>query len=256
MSQAPAISVQDVSHVFVSKRRERVRALDGVSLAIADGEFVSIVGPSGCGKSTMLRIIAGLIRPSVGRTFVYGAETRAARGQVGVVFQSPVLLAWRTVLDNVLLPAEVLKLPKREATSRALGLLAMAGLSGFERSYPFELSGGMQQRVAIVRALVFDPRTVLLDEPFGALDAMTREAMGIELLRIWQERRKTMLFITHSISEAVLLSDRVIVMSPRPGRLVRSFEVRMPRPRTLLQMADPAFAALCGEIRLLLEANT
>ena len=248
-ASAPVISVRGVSHAFVSKTKVPVLALDDVSLDLAEGEFVSVVGPSGCGKSTMLRIVAGLITPSRGQSFVYGAESRTMRGQIGVVFQNPVLLAWRNVLENVLLPAEILRLRGRDTTDAAAALLHMAGLDGFEKSYPFELSGGMQQRVAIVRALVFDPRTVLLDEPFGALDAMTREAMGIALLKIWQERRKTMLFITHSISEAVLLSDRVVVMSPRPGRIIRVFDVPVARPRTLAQMSDPAFVSLCTEIR-------
>jgi NitT/TauT family transport system ATP-binding protein len=199
---------------------------------------VTLVGRSGCGKSTLLRIVAGLIAPSSGTVAIAGRRVSGARRDVSLVFQRPALLPWRNVIDNVLLPVEILRLPKRDYRPVAADLLALVGLEGFERRYPYELSGGMQQRVALCRALIQDPQVLLMDEPFAALDALTREEMSLELQRIWSEHKKTIVFVTHSIQEAVLLADRVVAMSPRPGRIVRTVEVRLPRPRSLGSSGD------------------
>ena len=231
------LSIDDVSMVYETLDGELVEALRGVALEVPENQFVTIVGPSGCGKSTLLKLIAGLMQPSRGTVYFQGRPVDRPHREVGLVFQQPVLLKWRTILDNVLLPIEYLRLPLREHRPRAMHLLALVGLTGFEQRLPRELSGGMQQRAAIARALIFDPKVLLMDEPFGALDAMTREELGLELLRIWEERKKTVLFVTHSIHEAVLLADRVVAMSARPGRIVRTIDVRLPRPRT----ADLAF---------------
>lgn len=216
-----------------------VEALSDISLCVAPGEFVSIVGPSGCGKSTLLRIIAGLRPATAGRVTVNGAAVARPIADVGMVFQAPVLLTWRTILDNVLLPAELAGLPARRFRDRALDLLHLVGLGDFALKRPSELSGGMQQRASICRALLLDPPLLLMDEPFGALDAMTRDDMNLELLRIWGEDRsshgvrKTIVFVTHSIPEAALLSDRIVVMSPRPGRIAAVRSVDLARPRTV-----------------------
>lgn len=225
------IEVKNVSKIYTGKKSS-VCALEDVSFGVERGEFISVVGPSGCGKSTLMKIVAGLMGVSQGKVIVDGFEVKEPLGDVGMVFQSPVLLKWRTVLKNVLLPGETRKdLPKELRMKRARSLLKLAGLEGFEDSYPNQLSGGMQQRVSISRALLLDPKLLLMDEPFGALDAMTREEMNLELLRIWEESKKTVLFITHSIAEAVFLSDRVIVMTPRPGRVRSILEIDLPRPR-------------------------
>lgn len=237
---APIIAIREVSKNFVLNR-EPLQALDKVSLEIYPQEFVSIVGRSGCGKSTLINIIGGLLPASAGEVIVQGLAVTEPQEAIGMVFQSPVLLPWRTVLANVLLPVEILGLPLEPALKTAQDLLALTGLQEFEHAYPRTLSGGMQQRVAICRALVFDPPILIMDEPFGALDAMTREEMGAELLRIWQERRKTILFVTHSISEAVFLSDRVVVMTPRPGQVSDVVPVDLPRPRDLHVRAHPRF---------------
>jgi NitT/TauT family transport system ATP-binding protein len=226
------VELADVSKEYATADGP-LRALERVSLSIAEGEFVSIVGPSGCGKSTLMLIAAGLVPPSTGTVRVGGSEVRGPYGNVGIVFQDATLYEWRRVLDNVLLPAQIQRLDLQKMRIRAQELLQRVGLGGFERKYPFQLSGGMRQRVALCRALVHDPALLLMDEPFGALDALTRDQMNLELQTLWQANRKTVLFITHSISEAVLLSDRVIVMSPRPGRIGASIEIRLPRPRTL-----------------------
>jgi NitT/TauT family transport system ATP-binding protein len=227
----------------------RVAALRDVSFAIRDGEFVAAVGPSGCGKSTLLKILAGLLRPTDGTAELHGEPITGPRRDIGVVFQTPVLFPWRTVLGNALLPADVQRLDRRAMQQRALDLLAMVGLGGFERRYPRELSGGMQQRVGIVRALLHDPAILLMDEPFAALDAMTREAMSVELQRIWMQRRVTALFITHSIAEAVFLADRVIVLTPRPGTISDQFEVDLPRPRALEVMNTERFGQHVRRVR-------
>ena len=237
-----AIEVTSLSKVYASQDGQ-IKALSDVSFAIADAEFVTIVGHSGCGKSTLLKIIAGLLPPSSGSVKVRGRSVTAPLSDVGMVFQRPVLLKWRTILANVMLPIEMLRLPRKESTERALDLLKLAGLSDFSHQYPAQLSGGMQQRAAICRALVHDPSLLLMDEPFGALDLMTREEMNFELLRIWSERRKTTLLVTHSISEAVFLADRVIVMTPRPGMVADIVEVDLPRPRMPETKLDPRFSA-------------
>ncbi|MGH3359177.1 MAG: ABC transporter ATP-binding protein [Nocardioidaceae bacterium] len=232
-----------------------VQALSPIHLSIDGGTFVSLVGPSGCGKSTLLKILAGLLRQSEGDVLLGDENLVGPSPQVGVVFQQPVLLPWLTILNNVLLPIRVQRLNVEEYRSRALELLEMVGLEDFASRYPTELSGGMQQRAGIVRALVSDPQILLMDEPFGALDALTREQLNDDLQRIWAEQRKTVFFITHSIPEAVYLSDRVLVMSERPGRIVADFSVELPRPRTLDDVSDPEFADLAKQIRGLLNAK-
>jgi len=229
--------------------RGAVLALDEIEFTVAEGEFVAIVGPSGCGKSTLLKILAGLLPATRGEVKLHSVAITGPRQDIGVVFQSPVLFPWRTVLDNVLLPVDVQRLRRAESVSRALELLALVGLAGFEWRYPWELSGGMQQRVAITRALIHNPAMLLMDEPFGALDALTRESMNVELQRIWLERRETVLFITHSISEAVFLADRVFVMTARPGRILEEVAVGIPRPRALEVMAAPEFGSIVNRIR-------
>jgi NitT/TauT family transport system ATP-binding protein len=219
-----------------------VQAVEEVSLEVSQGEFVSILGPSGCGKSTLLLMIAGLLPPSTGEIRVGGQPVRRPQTDVGIVFQSPVLLDWRTVIRNVLIQVEARGLDLAAYRPRAQALLRSVGLEGFEERYPFELSGGMRQRAAICRALIHDPPLLLMDEPFGALDALTREQMRLDIERLWLERRKTVLFITHSISEALLLSDRVVVMSPRPGRIDGIFPVDLPRPRRLDVQESARFA--------------
>jgi len=218
-----------------------VRKVYGEHLAISDasfdvmpGELVALVGPSGCGKSTLLKILAGL-HPHDGGEVRIGSPSHPfdPSKDVGMVFQAPLLLKWRRILENVLLPAEILGLRSSESKDRARALLALVGLSGYEDKYPYELSGGMQQRAAIARALVHDPKLVLMDEPFGALDALTREKMNLELLRIWKEARKTIVFVTHGISEAVFLGTRVVVFTAGPARMADNFEVDLPHPRTL-----------------------
>jgi len=236
-------------------RGEPVPALVDVDFSVTEGEFVAVVGPSGCGKSTLLKIMAGLIDYSGGEARFKDAPIAGPRREIGVVFQSPVLFPWRTVLDNVMLPAEVQALDRTSQERVARDLLALVGLDGFEQRYPWELSGGMQQRVAIVRALVNDPAILLMDEPFGALDAMTREMMNLELQRIWLERRKTVLFITHSIAEAVFLADRVLVMTPRPGRIMDVLEVDIARPRALDVVNTPQFGTYARRIRSGLNAQ-
>ncbi|WP_235907776.1 ABC transporter ATP-binding protein [Siccirubricoccus phaeus] len=250
---APLIAVRELSKVYPTAKGERVQALSHIALDIAEGEFVSLVGPSGCGKTTVLRILAGLIGDYAGSVAVRGRAHCGPSREVGVVFQDANLMPWRTALANVLLPAEVLRLKGQEA--RAKELLAMVGLAGFERKLPGELSGGMRQRVAIARALLHDPALLLLDEPFGALDAMTRDTMNVELARIAAASRKTVFLITHSIAEAVFLSDRVLVMSPRPGRIVEEIAIDLPKPRGLDIIADRRFADTVVRIRRLLDGE-
>ena len=227
-----SIKLEGVSHVF-ENRKTRLHALDGIDLEIRENEFVTLVGRSGCGKSTLLRIIAGLLRPSSGEVEVGGEPVRGPRRDVSFMFQRSALLPWRSVLENVMLPVDILRLDRRAHRARAEELLALTGLEGFEDRRPNELSGGMQQRVSLCRALVHNPSVLLMDEPFAALDALTREELSLELQRIWGEDRKTIVFVTHSIQEAALLADRIVVMSPRPGRLARTLEVNAERPRSL-----------------------
>jgi NitT/TauT family transport system ATP-binding protein len=227
-----SIALRNVSHVFAS-RKSRLHALDGIDLEIRENEFVTLVGRSGCGKSTLLRIIAGLLSPTAGEVRLGGEQVCAPRRDVSFMFQRSALLPWRTVIENVMLPVDIFRLDRRTHRARAEELLALTGLEGFEDRRPHELSGGMQQRVALCRALVHNPSVLLMDEPFAALDALTREELSLELQRIWGEDRKTIVFVTHSIQEAALLADRIVVMSPRPGRLARVLEVDAARPRSL-----------------------
>jgi NitT/TauT family transport system ATP-binding protein len=248
---APAIQVQGLVKTYRSQREGTVRALEEIDFTVADGEFICIVGPSGCGKSTLLKILAGIVPHSVGTVLVRGKAPRDADNRLGLVFQAPVLLPWRTVLQNTLLPAQVLGLDRAASQARAHELLRMVGLEQFAGSYPSELSGGMQQRCSITRALLHDPSILLMDEPFGALDAMTRDTMNLELQRIWRESGKTIFLITHSIPEAVFLADRVLVMSPRPGRIIEEIRIDLPRPRDLDTMSEPVFAEAVRHIRRL-----
>ena len=247
----PLIAVDQVSRVFSGGART-VTALERISFDIETGNFVSIVGPSGCGKSTLLKIISGLLSPSSGNVAVGGNPVSGPLENVGMVFQAPVLLKWRSVLGNILLPVEFAKLDLPSHVDKARSLIKLVGLEGFEEMYPHELSGGMQQRASLCRALVNDPKLLLMDEPFGALDAMTRDELDMELLRIWEERRKTVLFVTHSIQEAVFLSDLVFVMSARPGRLLEKIAIDLPRPRTLEMMSAAGFGEYTLRIRALL----
>jgi NitT/TauT family transport system ATP-binding protein len=256
ISRETTINVRHVDKVFSTLRNEKVVALSDISLTVAQREFITVVGPSGCGKSTLLRILAGLITASSGTVELDGMPVTAPRPDIGIVFQNAVLLPWRTVLQNVLLPAEVQGLPEEQSRRRARDLLKMVGLSDFETKYPMELSGGMQQRAAISRALVSDPRILLMDEPFGALDAMTREQMNLDLQHIWSESGKTVVLITHSIPEAVFLADRVVVMTARPGKIARIVDVDLPRPRSLDVMGDPEFGRLTSEIRRMLYGDS
>ncbi len=252
---SPLIVVADLEKTYTTKGRALVKALGGISLAIEAGEFVTIVGQSGCGKTTLLKILAGLLSRTTGAVSLRGESVDGPRRDIGVVFQDPVLLPWRTVLANVMLPVEVLRLEHATYRNRARDLVRLVGLEGFEDKYPHELSGGMRQRVALARALVHDPSLLLMDEPFGALDAMTREFMNLELLRIWQQAKKTIVFITHSIPEAVFLADRVVVMSARPGRIVEIVRVELSRPRDLDMMASDEFGVYARKIRHLFDAK-
>ena len=249
-----AIAVKELSKLYAT-RDGSLHALEQISFSVGEGEFVAVVGPSGCGKSTLLKILAGILPPSKGEAHLRGTPITGPRRDIGVVFQSPVLLPWRSVLDNLLLPIDVQRLGRDGHLRLALELLSLVGLAGFERRYPSELSGGMQQRVAITRALIHDPAMLLMDEPFGALDAMTREQLNLELQRIWLERKKTVLFITHSIPEAVFLADRVLVMTPRPGSIMDNVEVKIPRPRALETMNLPEFAPYVHSIRRRFDAK-
>ncbi len=249
------IRLQGVEKTYRTRRGDLVLAVADITLDIAENEFVTLVGPSGCGKSTLLKLVAGLTPASGGTIRVRDTVVRDPFPDVGIVFQHPVLLPWRTVLDNVLFSADMLGLDPKAYRHRALELLALSGLAGSETRLPRELSGGMQQRVAICRALLPDPSLLLMDEPFGALDAMTREEMGFELLRIWEARRKTILFVTHSIPEAILLADTVVVMTPGPGRLARVITIDLPRPRTVELEFDAKFKAYSDEVRGLIFAS-
>jgi NitT/TauT family transport system ATP-binding protein len=245
---APIISLRGLSKTYGAGDGE-LSALQALTVDIAEGEFVAIVGPSGCGKSTLLKILAGLNSASAGEARIAGVKIAGPRRDIGIVFQSPVLFPWRTVLENVLLPAQVQHLDMQKHRAVAANLLSLVGLGDFGSHYPRQLSGGMQQRVAISRALINDPALLLMDEPFGALDAMTREHLNVELQRIWMETRKTIVFITHSIPESVFLADRVLVMTPRPGRIVEDIRIALPRPRGLDTMNTPEFGRYVSHIR-------
>lgn len=247
---ADVISLADVEQVFGRDDGSAVTALDHVTFAIGRHEFLAVLGPSGCGKSTLLRLIAGLIFPTRGTLSICDRPVTEPRDDIGIVFQRPTLLPWFDVLGNVTFPLRH-KFGRVSAAdkARARDLLALVGLLDFVSKRIDELSGGMQQRVAIARALLLDPDILLMDEPFSALDALTRDEMSFELLRIWAERPKTVMFITHSIPEAVLLADRIVVMTPRPGRVREIIEVPLPRPRSIATLSDPTFNALANHIR-------
>ena len=252
MNARALIALEDVSKIYAAASGGGVHALDGISLQIRDGEFVCVVGPSGCGKSTLLRLLAGLDACEQGQLIMDGQPIFGPSPRVGVVFQDANLLPWLNVRENVRLP---LRVGGRHAPAedRVDALLAMTGLGDFGQRYPYELSGGMQQRAGICRALARDPEVLLMDEPFGALDALTRERMNLELQRIWQANRKTILLITHSISEAIFLADRVVVMSARPGRILKELSVNIPRPRSFDEIiSHPDYKPLAREIRTLL----
>jgi NitT/TauT family transport system ATP-binding protein len=244
----PILIAESLSAVFPN-HNGGLQALERVSLEVCPEEFVCIVGPSGCGKSTLLRLLAGLLRPTEGRVIFEGLPLLAPRRRIGFVFQKANLMPWRSVLANVLLPLELKGVESAAARRRAQAMIDLVGLTGFEESLPRDLSGGMEQRVAIARALAPDPDVLLLDEPFGALDALTRERMGAELLRIWEARKKTVVMVTHSIPEALLLADRVLVLSPRPGQVRLTVDNHLPRPRRMDMEYSPEFGALAAQVR-------
>ncbi len=250
-AEPQVVQLRGVSKEF---GRGHVQALTGIDLDIRPGEFVSLIGPSGCGKSTLLRIVGDLIQPSSGEVVVNGKSAHQARADrdYGIVFQDAVLFDWRTVEKNISLPLEMMRWDRRRRAERVRELVDLVELKGFERHHPWQLSGGMQQRVSIARALSFDPALLLMDEPFGALDELTRERLNLELLRIWERSGSTVIFVTHSISEAVFLSTRVAVMSARPGRIVGVVDVDLPQPRTTETREEPRFAELIREVRRLL----
>jgi NitT/TauT family transport system ATP-binding protein len=245
----PAIELEGVTKAFAGSGGVSVQALGPVDLRIEPGSFVAIVGPSGCGKSTLLRLIAGLDMPDTGTMRRYGTPLQGPSHEVGIVFQEHVLFPWITVLENVLLPADVLYLPKAASRERAMRLLEMTGLREFAQLRPQMLSGGMKQRAAFCRAILSDPRLLLLDEPFGALDALTREELSLELSRLWQDLGRAALLITHDIEEAILLGDRILIMSPRPGRIRAEIRVDLPRPRNAETAKLPRFQEIKHAVR-------
>jgi NitT/TauT family transport system ATP-binding protein len=253
---AIAIDIRGLSLTFQTSDTPVV-ALSDVSLAVARGEFVSFIGPSGCGKTTLMRVIADLVAPTAGHVTVNGVSPSAARlaRAYGYVFQAPALYAWRNVMRNVMLPLEIMGMPAQARKALAAQYLAMVGLAGFERKFPWQLSGGMQQRVSIARALAFEPDLLLMDEPFGALDEITRDHLNEQLLRLWHQTRKTVIFVTHSISEAVFLSNRIVVMSPRPGRILEIIENHLPPERGLDARETPAFLEVAHRVRQALRAG-
>jgi NitT/TauT family transport system ATP-binding protein len=244
-----SIRVEQLSKAYRSRDGSEVEALRDVSFTVGRGDFVSIVGQSGCGKSSLLKILAGLLSKTSGVISIEDRELDGPRSDIGLMFQKSLLLEWRRVLDNVLLPVEIYRLDRKEYEEKARRLLGTAGLADFLTKYPFELSGGMQQRVALCRALVAEPSLLLMDEPFGALDTLTRQKMGFELLRLWEEWKSTVLFVTHDVDEAVMLSDRVLVMSSRPGTVLGSFTVDLPRPRQIFIKDTAQFIHISSRIR-------
>jgi NitT/TauT family transport system ATP-binding protein len=249
LEKIPIISLTGIAKLFPTRAGTSVVALRDVTFDIQPDQFVTLVGPSGCGKSTLLKLIAGIMPVSSGEVRFHGRRLEQPSRKIGMVFQRPVLLPWRSVLGNILFPIQMLGWPVETYRETADRLIELVGLQGFEKALPNELSGGMQQRVSLCRALIYDPEVLLMDEPFGALDAMTREDLSVELLRIWTERRKTVVFVTHSINEAVLLADRVIVMTARPGRVVMDIQIELPRPRTLSTELTSQFNAYVRMIR-------
>jgi NitT/TauT family transport system ATP-binding protein len=250
-----AVALDGLSKIYETREGTEVPALDRTDLTVAPGEFVAIVGPSGCGKSTLLSLIAGLTPATTGRVMIAGEEVKRPHPTVGVVFQTDLLLYWRTITDNIMLPVEIKGWKKRDYLPRVDQLLEQVGLTGFGGRYPSELSGGMRQRAAICRALVQQPGLLLMDEPFGALDALTREQMIIDLQAMWGALRNTVVFITHSIEEAVFLADRVIVMSPRPGKIDLDLPIGLARPRSWKSRGDRNFLNCMGRIREIFEAR-
>ncbi len=250
------IEVRGLSLIFQTADAP-VFALSSIDLGVAAGEFVSLIGPSGCGKTTLLRVIADLEHPTEGSITVNGVHPEQARLQraYGYVFQAPALYPWRTVIRNVTLPLEVMGLERAEREARAVKYLDMVGLNGFERKFPWQLSGGMQQRVSIARALSFEPQLLLMDEPFGALDEITRDHLNEQLIGLWEQTRKTVIFVTHSISEAVFLSTRIVVMSPRPGRIIEVIDCDLPAKRKLDIRETPEFLAIAHRVRQALRAG-
>lgn len=253
----PVVTINNVSKVFGQERGAQITALQNIDLEITPGEFVSLIGPSGCGKSTLLRVIGDLITPSAGTVLVNNKPAHQARldRDYGIVFQAPVLFDWRSVQSNVELPLEIMKVNKEERAHRAQHMLDLVELGGFTRHYPWQLSGGMQQRVSIARALSFNPALLLMDEPFGALDEITRERMNAELLNIWARTKKTIVFVTHSIPEAVFLSTRVVVMSPRPGRITKIIPINLPQPRAFETRELPKYFEMITVVREALRGN-
>jgi NitT/TauT family transport system ATP-binding protein len=253
----PVVRISGADKVFDVDGRAVTTALQAIDLDIGRGEFVSLIGPSGCGKSTLLRLIGDLTSPTAGRVEVNGKTAHAARlgREYGMVFQAPVLFEWRTVEENVKLPLELLGMDRSQRDGRAAEMIALVELGDFAKHHPYQLSGGMQQRVAIARALALEPAILLMDEPFGALDEMTRERMNTEVLRIWQRTGTTIVFVTHSIPEAVFLSTRVVVMSARPGRITRVVDVPLPHPRNEETREDPVYFRLVTEVREALRAG-
>jgi NitT/TauT family transport system ATP-binding protein len=254
MTQA-ALRVEHLSHVY-DDHNGHVEALDDISFEIASGEFVCIVGPSGSGKSTLLRSLAGLTPPQEGRVWLNGQLVETPVRSIGFVFQKANLMPWRSVYDNIALPLELAGIDANEIKRRATALIDLVGLNGFAQTHPHGLSGGMEQRVAIARALIHQPSLLLLDEPFGALDALTRERMALELTRIWAARKTTVVMVTHSIQEAVFLSDRVLVLTDRPGRIARDVAITLPRPRNFDVLQAEPFADLAGQIRAAIVMTT
>jgi NitT/TauT family transport system ATP-binding protein len=245
----PLLQAQNLRVTFYDANRADLLALDDLSLAVDESEFLAIVGPSGCGKSTLLRLLSGLLRPLSGSVQFRGQELTEPRRDIGYVFQRANLMPWRTVAANIALPLEIARVPAAQIAERTEALISLVGLEGFAGSHPAQLSGGMQQRVALARALIHEPTVLLLDEPFGSLDALTRERMNAELLRIWNVNRRTVVMVTHSISEAVLLADRILVLTPRPGRVRAEFAVPLPRPRSAWLTHEPEFVQIARAVR-------
>lgn len=245
----PYLEAIALRQAFLDSHRQTMLALDGLSLAVDEGEFLTIVGPSGCGKSTLLRLLSGLQQPISGEVRLGGERVTAPRRDIGLMFQSANLMPWRTVIDNISLPLNLNQTPREKTLKRAAEMVSLVGLEGFSDSFPSQLSGGMQQRVALARALIYQPSVLLLDEPFGALDALTRERMNRELLRIWNLHRQTVVMVTHDITEALFLSDRILVLSPRPGHVRAEFSAPFARPRAHGIVAQPEFIRLAQRIK-------
>jgi NitT/TauT family transport system ATP-binding protein len=249
------IRIANVTKIYESIDGEDVGAINNLNLDVKENEFLAIVGPSGCGKSTLLKLIVGLLPVTTGEIYVKGKLVRSPQTDFGMVFQEPILLPWRSIRENVMFPVEILRKKDRDYKEEAQRLLNLVGLGGFEDKAPYELSGGMQQRAAICRSLIHDPTVLVMDEPFGALDAMTREEMGVELLRIWEQHRKTVIFVTHSIREAVWLADRVVVMTARPARIADIVTIDLPRPRTAEMQFRPEFGGYVESISKVIGAG-